>query len=166
MATGPIILAWRIPWTRSLVGYSLWGHKELDTMEHWHEYDGNSVALIFSFCLWVNLQIFPCVNYICVNFFIFKWVAWITPEILTVVRYSCLYLGILFCQLTFHSLTRILFWPVVCRFLYTLHIILWYLAYWLDIFVMCLSSANHYHHAMSSHTSTASLGISAIAWRL
>ena len=51
MATGPIILAWRIPWTRSLVGYSLWGHKELDTMELGHECDGNSVALIFSFCL-------------------------------------------------------------------------------------------------------------------
>jgi len=24
------ILTWRIPWTRSLVGYSPWGHKELD----------------------------------------------------------------------------------------------------------------------------------------
>ena len=29
------VLAWRIPWTeRSLVGYSPWGHKELDKTEH------------------------------------------------------------------------------------------------------------------------------------
>ena len=47
MATHSIILAWRIPWTRgtwwatvhgvtkswNLVGYSPWGHKELDTSE-------------------------------------------------------------------------------------------------------------------------------------
>ena len=33
MATHSSILAWRIPWTRSLAGYSLWGHKELDTTE-------------------------------------------------------------------------------------------------------------------------------------
>ena len=33
-ATHPSILAWRIPWTEeSLVGYSLWGRKELDTTE-------------------------------------------------------------------------------------------------------------------------------------
>ena len=32
MATHSSILAWRIPW-RSLVGPSLWGHKELDTTE-------------------------------------------------------------------------------------------------------------------------------------
>ena len=25
------ILAWRIPWTEELVGYSPWGHKEADT---------------------------------------------------------------------------------------------------------------------------------------
>ena len=34
MATHSSILAWRIPWTRSLVCYSPWGHKELDTTEH------------------------------------------------------------------------------------------------------------------------------------
>ena len=34
MATHPSILAWRIPWTEeSLVGYSPWGRKELDTIE-------------------------------------------------------------------------------------------------------------------------------------
>ena len=33
MATHSSILAWRIPWMRSLVGYSPWGHKELDTTE-------------------------------------------------------------------------------------------------------------------------------------
>jgi len=27
------ILAWRIPWTEELVGYSPWGHKELDIPE-------------------------------------------------------------------------------------------------------------------------------------
>ena len=33
MATHPSILAWRIPWTEELVGYSPWGHKELDMTE-------------------------------------------------------------------------------------------------------------------------------------
>ena len=31
IATHSSTLAWKIPWTRSLVGYSLWGHKESDT---------------------------------------------------------------------------------------------------------------------------------------
>ena len=34
MATLSSILAWRIPWTESLQGYSPWGRKELDTAEH------------------------------------------------------------------------------------------------------------------------------------
>ena len=33
MATQSSILAWRIPWTGSLAGYSPWGHKESDTAE-------------------------------------------------------------------------------------------------------------------------------------
>ena len=33
MATQSSILAWRIPWTGSLAGYSAWGHKESDTAE-------------------------------------------------------------------------------------------------------------------------------------
>ena len=33
MATQSGILAWRIPQTVSLVGYSPWGHKESDTTE-------------------------------------------------------------------------------------------------------------------------------------
>ena len=33
MATHSSILAWRIPWMRSLVGYSPWGCKESDTTE-------------------------------------------------------------------------------------------------------------------------------------
>ena len=33
MATHSSILAWRIPWQRSLVGYSSWGRKELDMTE-------------------------------------------------------------------------------------------------------------------------------------
>ena len=32
--SSPSVLAWRIPWTEnSLVGYSPWGHKKLDTMQ-------------------------------------------------------------------------------------------------------------------------------------
>ena len=34
MATHSSILVWRIPWKRSLVGYSPRGHKELDTTEN------------------------------------------------------------------------------------------------------------------------------------
>ena len=33
MATHSSILAWRIQWTKSLVGYSPWNHKESDTAE-------------------------------------------------------------------------------------------------------------------------------------
>ena len=33
MATHSSILAWRIPWTESLAGYSPWGRKESDTTE-------------------------------------------------------------------------------------------------------------------------------------
>ena len=33
MTTHPSILAWRLPWTRSLVGYSPWGCKELNMTE-------------------------------------------------------------------------------------------------------------------------------------
>ena len=33
MATHSSILAWRILWTRSLAGYSLWGCRESDTTE-------------------------------------------------------------------------------------------------------------------------------------
>ena len=33
MATHSSILAWKIPWKWSLVGYSPWGHKELDMTE-------------------------------------------------------------------------------------------------------------------------------------
>ena len=33
MATHSSILAWKIPWTDDLVGYSPWGHKESDMTE-------------------------------------------------------------------------------------------------------------------------------------
>ena len=33
MAPIPVFLAWRIPWTEGLMGYSPWGHKELDMSE-------------------------------------------------------------------------------------------------------------------------------------
>ena len=38
MATHFSILAWRIPWRRSLVGYSPLGHKESDTTERLTHY--------------------------------------------------------------------------------------------------------------------------------
>ena len=36
MATHSNALAWKIPWMRSLVGYSPWGRKESDTTERLH----------------------------------------------------------------------------------------------------------------------------------
>ena len=36
MATHSSTLAWKILWTESLVGYSPWGRKELDTTERLH----------------------------------------------------------------------------------------------------------------------------------
>ena len=36
MATHSSTLAWRIPWGRSLVGYSPWGHKESYMTEQLH----------------------------------------------------------------------------------------------------------------------------------
>ena len=36
MANHPSILAWRIPWTEELAGYSPWGHKESNATEHEH----------------------------------------------------------------------------------------------------------------------------------
>ena len=42
METHSSVLVWRIPWPRSLVGYSPWGRKESDTTEqltHTHTKD-------------------------------------------------------------------------------------------------------------------------------
>ena len=36
LATHSSILAWEIPWTEDPGGYSLWSHKESDTIEHNH----------------------------------------------------------------------------------------------------------------------------------
>ena len=36
IATHSGILTWKIPWTEEPVGYSPWGHKELDTTERLH----------------------------------------------------------------------------------------------------------------------------------
>ena len=36
MATHSSILAWKIPWMEEPVGYSPWGHKELDMTEQLH----------------------------------------------------------------------------------------------------------------------------------
>ena len=45
MATHSSTLAWKIPWTRSLVGYSPWGPKESDMTEQLHF----SLSIPFSF---------------------------------------------------------------------------------------------------------------------
>ena len=34
MATHSSILAWKVAWADNLVGYSLWGHKDLDLTEY------------------------------------------------------------------------------------------------------------------------------------
>ena len=48
MAIHSSILTWRIPWTRSLVGYSPWGSKELLTTEAtWH----GMASIYLSICL-------------------------------------------------------------------------------------------------------------------
>ena len=44
MATHFSILAWRIPWTRSLVGYSPWDHKESDRTEGLSTYTCTSAS--------------------------------------------------------------------------------------------------------------------------
>jgi len=44
MATHSSILAWKIPWTDSLVDYSTWGRKESDTTERLHMYSIMSSA--------------------------------------------------------------------------------------------------------------------------
>ena len=36
MAIHSSTIAWKIPWTDELVGYSLWGRKESDTTEQLH----------------------------------------------------------------------------------------------------------------------------------
>ena len=46
MATRSSILAWRIPWTEELVGFSPWGCEELNSTEHDDETDkGKSISV-------------------------------------------------------------------------------------------------------------------------
>ena len=40
-------LEWKIPWMEELVGYSLWGHKELDTTEQLHLFILNKITISF-----------------------------------------------------------------------------------------------------------------------
>ena len=47
MATHSSALAWKIPWTESLVGYSPRGHKESDTTERLHFH--------FHFGIWITV---------------------------------------------------------------------------------------------------------------
>ena len=39
------VLAWKIPWTEESVGYSPWGHKELDTTERLHFHSSLSISI-------------------------------------------------------------------------------------------------------------------------
>ena len=49
MATHFGILAWEIPWTEELAGYSPWGHKELDTtVATEHTYIERDKAICYS----------------------------------------------------------------------------------------------------------------------
>ena len=55
MATHSSIPAGKIPWKRSLVGYSLWGPKESDTTEHTHTHTHTHTCT----CLVVVWDIYP-----------------------------------------------------------------------------------------------------------
>ena len=61
MATHSSNLAWRIPWRRNLVGYSLQGRKESDTTEQLHFYFficSRAIAALFSLpeCFFSSIQ--------------------------------------------------------------------------------------------------------------
>ena len=45
MATHSSTLAWKIPWTESVVGYSPWGHKELDITEELHLFVSSTIPI-------------------------------------------------------------------------------------------------------------------------
>ena len=59
MATHSSILAWRIPWTEDLAGYSLWGCKELDTTERLTH---TTVEDTFYWALYLKLLLFIMVT--------------------------------------------------------------------------------------------------------
>ena len=52
MAPLSSILAWKIPSTESLVGYSPWGHKELDMTEHTHTHMHILCNIMYLNSLW------------------------------------------------------------------------------------------------------------------
>ena len=52
MAIHSGILAWRIPWTGNLVGYSLWGRKESDTTERQTHTQNKHLFHYFLFLRW------------------------------------------------------------------------------------------------------------------
>ena len=69
IATHSSILVWKIPWKRSLAGYSPWGHKESDMTERLSMYyifnsrdftsgNGHSsgcVRLLVNMCIWEGI---------------------------------------------------------------------------------------------------------------
>ena len=57
MATYSSILAWRIPWKRSLLGYNPWGRKELETTEQLSFSLDNTILFLIIFLLsWKELE--------------------------------------------------------------------------------------------------------------
>ena len=67
MATHSSILAWKIPWTEEPVGYSPWGHKELDSTERLHFH--------FSFLFFpkvINSAFLPKVKFLSYSLFLFS----------------------------------------------------------------------------------------------
>ena len=60
MGTHSNTLAWRIPWQRSLAGYSPWGHKEWDVTEwltHTDKFARSFLARTSIYCLKLSLRI-------------------------------------------------------------------------------------------------------------
>ena len=53
MATHSSILAWRIPWTEDLVGYTPWGRKELDMTEVYSQVIQMCVCVCVCVCIYI-----------------------------------------------------------------------------------------------------------------
>ena len=77
MATYSRTLAWKIPWMEELVGYSPWGHKELDTTEQLHWVILTKITISFYiFHTWqyrVCCQVVDSHFFLILLFFLFFW---------------------------------------------------------------------------------------------
>ena len=66
MATHSSILAWRIPWTERLPGFSSWGRTELDMTEQLTTFTFISLSIIFS----RFIHVITCQNFFFFNLFL------------------------------------------------------------------------------------------------